>query len=59
VSPAANRYLHLARAYAVAGRRNDARKALQDAKTAGLKVEELIPLEQKGYQQLLRDLAKN
>ena len=58
VGPAADKYLHLARAYALAGRRDEARKALREAEAAGLDPGSLLPLERKGYDELMRLLPR-
>jgi tetratricopeptide (TPR) repeat protein len=58
VAPAADKYLHLARAYAIAGRREEARKVLQEAEKAGLEPGSLPSLEKKGYDSLVELLAR-
>jgi tetratricopeptide (TPR) repeat protein len=57
VAPAADKYLHLARAYATAGRRDEARKSLQEAEKAGLEPGSLPSLERNGYDALLALLS--
>ena len=57
VSPTADKYLHLARTYSMAARRGDAERSLREAKTRGLVMESLHPLEQQLYRQLLGELT--
>ncbi len=59
LSPSAELYFHLARAYALAGRQSEARTALQKAKDAGFRVENLAPPEQKTHNRLLREIHKS
>jgi predicted Zn-dependent protease len=58
VSPAADKYFHLARAYWVSGKRTDARQALKKADEMGLVVGGLHPLEQGTYRRLIGDMAR-
>jgi tetratricopeptide (TPR) repeat protein len=58
VSPAPDKSFHLARAYALAGRRREADEALQEARDAGLRPEDLHPLERATYQLLLKQLER-
>ena len=57
VSPTFDKYFHLARAYQLAGKSNEAKSALEQAKTLGLALEKLHPLERDSYQQLVRSLG--
>ena len=56
VSPTAEKYFHLARAYLNSGRRADAERSLREAERRGLAVGGLHPLEQATYRQLAADL---
>lgn len=56
--PHAVGYVHLAEAYASAGRTSSARAALADARRLGLQAESLHPLEARHYQRLLITLAE-
>ena len=56
-SPSPDKYFHLARAYLAAGRRVDAARALAEARSRGLVVESIHPLEQASYRKLAADLA--
>ncbi len=51
------RYFHLAQAYHMTNSPSDARKALERARTLGLKEELVDPLEQGTYQKLWREIA--
>ena len=55
-APSSTAFFHLARAYESAGRRQDAIKAWQAAKTQGLSVSAVHPLERDAYQVLTRTL---
>jgi tetratricopeptide (TPR) repeat protein len=58
VGPSALKHVHLAQAYLMAGRRNDAGAAVRKARAAGLRVERLTPLERGGCERLLEELAR-
>ena len=58
VSPLPEIYVHLARAYMQAGRRDEAGRALEKANNVGLRLEKIHPLERDAYRQLLADLAR-
>jgi tetratricopeptide (TPR) repeat protein len=53
-TPSAQRHLHLAHAYHVAGRDSDARRSLERARAAGLKPEGLDPTERGAYATLTK-----
>jgi tetratricopeptide (TPR) repeat protein len=55
--PTAIKYFHLARAYRMAGRRDEAGQALKKAKDLGLTLAEVHPLERPAYNDLVADLA--
>lgn len=57
-SPVASKYFHLARAYRMAGRRDDAELALKKSKELGLTEAEVHPMERKSYDKLVADLAQ-
>ena len=57
-APSPIKYLHLAQAYLSANRRLDADGALANAKSAGLKVENLTPLERTACRGLIQELAQ-
>ena len=58
VGPSPVRFVHLAEAYLLADRRNDADAALGRAKAAGLKTENLAPLERSACRGLLQQLTQ-
>ncbi|WP_406695911.1 tetratricopeptide repeat protein [Singulisphaera sp. Ch08] len=58
VSPSPEMYLHLAQARFLAKDRAGADTAIREAKTSGLQVDTLHPLERKAYDQLLADLSR-
>jgi cellulose synthase operon protein C len=58
VSPSGLKFAHLAQAYLMANRRIDAGAALESAKAAGLRTENLTPLENKACRGLLEELAQ-
>ncbi len=58
VRPSPLKYVHLAQAYLLAKRRNDASSALLDARAAGLSEEGLSPLERENCQRLVQELAQ-
>ncbi len=58
VEPSAEIYVHLARAYWMANRFEDAGKAMKEASTLGLQIEKIHPLERDAYKKLLADLAR-
>jgi tetratricopeptide (TPR) repeat protein len=58
VRPTAESYLHLAQAYQMANQRNKAHKAWEEAKTRGLRMDNLHPLERGAYQRLVGELAR-
>jgi tetratricopeptide (TPR) repeat protein len=51
-------YFHLARAYLVAGRRNDAGEAIRKAESGGPRVEGLHPAEPSAFNRLLGELTQ-
>ena len=55
--PIAPMYFHLAQAFLMANRRDDAQVAFQDAQRLGLKPNSLDPLERPDYSQVLAELA--
>ena len=57
-SPVATKYFHLARAYRMVGRRDEAGQALQKAKDLGQTLADVHPIERQAYQDLVADLAK-
>jgi tetratricopeptide (TPR) repeat protein len=57
-APTAPRYVHLARAYLLAGHRPSALAALRTAETLGLKADSLEPRERAAYHQLLAALNR-
>jgi cellulose synthase operon protein C len=57
ISPSADKYFHLARAYLMANRRTDAADAFTKAKELGLRIASLHPLERGGFQNLTAELA--
>ncbi len=59
VAPAPDKLMHLARAYAAAGQRDQADSTLQAATRAGLRVEALQPIERESYRELVETLAQN
>jgi tetratricopeptide (TPR) repeat protein len=59
VSPTPDKYFHLARAYFLASRHDDARAALRKAQELGLTVIGVHPMERKAFEKLLVDLARN
>jgi tetratricopeptide (TPR) repeat protein len=58
LAPSGEKYFHLAQAYGKAQKPDEARKALQKAKTVGFKVESLLPLERRVYEELVGKLAQ-
>lgn len=58
-SPNASRYLHLACAYGLANNEQAARKAFQQAKTAGIDLNHLSALEKDLYRKISDDLRMN
>jgi cellulose synthase operon protein C len=58
VNPSGLKFAHLAQAYLMANRRIDAGAAFESAKAAGLRTENLAPLEKKACRGLLEELAQ-
>ncbi len=58
-NPAAPMYFHLAQAFLMANRRDDAQAALQDGQRLGLKPNSLDPLERPAYTEVVAALARN
>ncbi len=58
-NPIAPMYFHLAQAFLMANRREDAQTALLDAQRLGLKPNSLDPLERPAYTQVVAALARN
>jgi tetratricopeptide (TPR) repeat protein len=56
--PSPLKHVHLAQAYLMANKRDNASSALEDAKAAGLREDSLSPLERENCQRLVEELAQ-